>query len=231
VDERDWLTCNDPDKMLRLLGENRQLSRRKVRLFAVACCRQIWRLLSHPPSQQAVEVSEQYAEGSVTAAKLRKAERGASAVASDLEFEAALMMRLPAYAAKDAALAAAEVARTRLFPERVAATARAAVTATPQAPKDQGALLRDIFGNPFRRLPSIDPAVLAWQDGTVVRLAQAAYEEREMPSGHLDRQLLAVLADALEEAGCTEQEVLGHLRGPGVHVRGCWVIDFLTGRK
>jgi hypothetical protein len=57
----------------------------------------------------------------------------------------------------------------------------------------------------------------------------AAYEERELPSGHLNRHRLAVLADALEEAGA-DAELVGHLRGPGPHVRGCWVVDFLTGR-
>jgi hypothetical protein len=52
-----------------------------------------------------------------------------------------------------------------------------------------------------------------------------------MPSGELDPQHLQVLADALEEAGCTNAEVLSHLRGPAVHVRGCFVVDLLTGRR
>jgi hypothetical protein len=49
--------------------------------------------------------------------------------------------------------------------------------------------------------------------------------------GTLDNTRLAVLADALEESGCTSEDVLGHLRGPGPHVRGCWVVDLCLGRS
>jgi hypothetical protein len=71
---------------------------------------------------------------------------------------------------------------------------------------------------------------LSWNDSTVVRLAQAAYEERCLPGGELDNGRLAVLADALEEAGSTDADILGHLRGPGPHVRGCWVVDLILGK-
>jgi hypothetical protein len=91
-------------------------------------------------------------------------------------------------------------------------------------------LLRCIFGDPFQPL-TVSPAVLAWNDATVVRLAQAAYEERHMPEGTLDNGRLAVLADALEEAGCTDQDILNHLRGPGPHVRGCWAVDLLLDKE
>jgi hypothetical protein len=73
----------------------------------------------------------------------------------------------------------------------------------------------------------IDPGWLAWSGGTVLRLAQAVHEEGGRPSGHLDPGGLAVLADALEDAGCTDPDLLGHLRGPGPHVRGCWALDLL----
>jgi hypothetical protein len=48
-----------------------------------------------------------------------------------------------------------------------------------------------------------------------------------IPEGRLDNARLAVLADALEDVGCTDQEILQHLRAPGVHVRGCWALDLL----
>jgi hypothetical protein len=64
----------------------------------------------------------------------------------------------------------------------------------------------------------------------VVALAQATYEERELPAGTLDLTRLAVLADALEEAGCDQPELLQHPRGPGPHVRGCWAVDLLLGK-
>jgi hypothetical protein len=91
-------------------------------------------------------------------------------------------------------------------------------------------MLRCVFGNPFRPV-SLEPAWLGWRDGLVRRLAEAAYGERTLPEGTLDPGRLAVLADALEDAGCTDADLLGHLRGPGPHVRGCWAIDVLVGRS
>jgi hypothetical protein len=90
-------------------------------------------------------------------------------------------------------------------------------------------VLRDIVANPFC-LAKLGPSVLQWNAGTVKRLAEEAYQERLLPSGHLDPQRLGVLADALEEAGA-DAELVGHLRGPGPHYRGCWCIDLLTGRQ
>ncbi len=81
-------------------------------------------------------------------------------------------------------------------------------------------LVRDIFGNPFR------PVVLApaWQTANVVGLAQTIYDERAF-----DR--MPILGDALEDAGCTNADILNHCRQPGEHVRGCWVVDLLLGKK
>jgi hypothetical protein len=90
----------------------------------------------------------------------------------------------------------------------------------------QSELLRDLWGNPFR-LVTLSLTCLTPQ---VVAHAQAAYDMRELPAGTLDASRLAVLADALEEAGCTERTILGHLRGPGPHVRGCWAVDLLLGK-
>jgi hypothetical protein len=95
--------------------------------------------------------------------------------------------------------------------------------------REQAALLHDIFGNPFRPA-AVDPAWLAWHGGAIPNLAQTVYEERELPSGHLDAARLAVLADMLEEAGCADAQLLGHLRGPGPHVRGCFAVDLLLGK-
>jgi hypothetical protein len=89
---------------------------------------------------------------------------------------------------------------------------------------------RCILGHPFGSA-AVDPARPAWRGGAIPRLAQAVYEERELPSGHLDAARLAVLADMLEEAGCTEPGLLGHLRGPGPHARGCQAVDAILGRE
>jgi hypothetical protein len=70
-----------------------------------------------------------------------------------------------------------------------------------------------------------------WNDRTVTKLAQAAYEERTLSAGTLDLARLAILADALEEAGCTDAGLLNHLRAGGAHVRGCFVLDLLLGKE
>ncbi len=92
-------------------------------------------------------------------------------------------------------------------------------------------MLRCILGNPFRPPPPLAPSALSWNGGSVLLLAEDAYEQRALPANTLDPDRLVILADALEEAGCTHAEVLGHLRGPGPHVRGCWVIDVLLGKE
>ena len=95
---------------------------------------------------------------------------------------------------------------------------------------EQAFLLGDIVGNPFRPAGPIAEGVLGWSDRLVVRLAEAAYEERELPSGHLDNARLAVLADALTDAGCDDAVLLGHLRSEGPHWRGCHALDTVLGR-
>jgi hypothetical protein len=95
----------------------------------------------------------------------------------------------------------------------------------------QVALLRELFGNPFCRVPPVDPAWLAYATGAVVRLARSAYDYREPSERSLEAGHLAVLADALEDAGCADPGLLGHLRGPGPHVRGCWALDLLLGKE
>jgi hypothetical protein len=103
-----------------------------------------------------------------------------------------------------------------------------AAFATAQAKNCES--IRDIFGPlPFRAI-TLDPSWLTWAGGTIPRLARTIYEERDVPSGHVDAARLAVLADALEEAGCDDAAFLAHLRGPGPHVRGCFAVDLLSGR-
>jgi hypothetical protein len=91
-------------------------------------------------------------------------------------------------------------------------------------------MLRDIIGNPFHRV-TISSTWRSWNDGIVVRLAQAAYDECILPAGALGNTRLLILADALEEAGCTDGQILTHLRSGGEHYRGCWVLDALLGRS
>jgi hypothetical protein len=89
--------------------------------------------------------------------------------------------------------------------------------------KRQSSLLRDLFGNPFRPV-TLNPA---WLSPTITSLAQAIYENRQLPSGHFDNVRMGVLADALEEVGCDNADMLSHCRSEGPHVRGCWFVDLL----
>jgi hypothetical protein len=82
------------------------------------------------------------------------------------------------------------------------------------------ALLRDIFGNPFRPV-AFDPA---WRTPTAVALAQQMYESRDFSA-------MPILADALQDAGCDCDDILAHCRGTGPHVRGCWVVDAVLGKE
>jgi hypothetical protein len=91
-------------------------------------------------------------------------------------------------------------------------------------------LIRDVFGNPFRPVPAVDPACLARQGGAVTQLALMANEDRRLPEGTLDPARLALVADALEDAGCADAELHDHLRSLGPHVRGCWAVDLLLGK-
>jgi biotin carboxyl carrier protein len=93
--------------------------------------------------------------------------------------------------------------------------------------QSQAALLRDIVGNPFHTLV-FNPA---WRTPEVMSIARSGYLERLLPAGLLDIVRLAVLADALEDAGCNDLVLLDHLRGPGPHVRGCWAVDLLLDKK
>ena len=89
--------------------------------------------------------------------------------------------------------------------------------------KDYGiaaALLREMVGNRFR----VMTANSAWPTSTVTSLAQALYTDRAF-----DR--MPIIADALEDAGCSNQDILQHCRSGGKHVRGCWVADLLLGKE
>jgi hypothetical protein len=94
--------------------------------------------------------------------------------------------------------------------------------AVPSVQSSQCDVLRDIFGNPFRPV-AVEPAWLAWNHGTVPAIARRVYDERRFED-------LPILADALEDAGCTNADLLAHCRGGGPHVRGCWAVDLLLGK-
>jgi hypothetical protein len=172
-----------------------------------------------PTRQYWVEVVERFADGVAQRSELVATYQDAlAAFGGDKILDPASDAALSTcFAARDDAAEAAELVSmsmwSNLFPD-------AGIYV------DQPLLLRDIFGNPFR------PANFApsWRTPTVTSVAQAIYEERQLSSGLFDNQRMSVLADALEEAGCDNADILGHLRGSGAHVRGCWAVDLILGK-
>jgi hypothetical protein len=225
--EEQWLAATDPQAMLAFLLESGKLSERKLRLFSCACCRRVWHLLTDRRSRRAVEVAERLADGQAKAFEAESAYVNANKAARGSDGAGAALLSFFANPAPTAAAAAVRNRPGIYHPS--AAPLVAGVT--PGEVQVQAALLRDIFGPlPFRPV-IVPPRVLQWNSGIVVMLAEAAYQDRHLPKGTLDSNRLAVLADALEEAGCTEQDTLSHLRGPGPHVRGCWPVDLLLGKS
>jgi hypothetical protein len=224
-------------------------SDRKLRLFAVACCRSIWPLLTNEYSRKAVEVAEMFADGLVHEQDLDNARQIASEVADQSAFgstEDAYYCSRPAdvavaatrsdayFAAQETAVDAAEVANfdaevlswaesQGTAPEDLAQLQESARIAAGVNSSSQIVLLCDILGTPSN-LVAINPIDRSWVNQTVVAMARRIYEDRAFA-------LLPMLADALEEAGCNVPNVLHHCRAGGPHVRGCWVIDLLVDKQ
>jgi hypothetical protein len=196
-------------------------SERKRRLLACAVARGVWPLLIDERSRIAVEVAERFADGRADDGELAAAVADAIRARDEVQ-----MARSAARAATAAVMVARFEIRLREASEvcAVAATMGSLWPMLAEAKRWQAAQVRDIFGNPFRPPPAIDPSWLGWNDGAVISLARAIYEESRFED-------TPVLADALEEAGCRDEEVLGHLRGPGQHAKGCFLIDLLKGRN
>jgi hypothetical protein len=218
--EAEWLNCTNPEQMLEFLRG--KASNRKLRLFAVACCRRIWHLLDGW-SQNLVEVSEQFVDGSVG--------NTAMSFASNLNddvFQRAKPYTHPHLACVMAGNIAAGDAWAMAW--NIISDARRAIRySSPQADtyqeiRGQSAVLREIFGPLALRSVALNPTWLSWKDGTIPELAQAIYDDRRFEN-------LPILANALEEAGCDNEELLAHLRSNGSHVRGCWAVDFLLGKE
>jgi hypothetical protein len=204
--------------------------KRKVRLFAVACCRQIWGMVPEE-ARDLVEAAERYADGLTDKA-------GLLAAAARLERARDGGWGWPAWPrgltapwwAVQAALAAAEVYKIHKFARWSQEDSRRAVRAASKFRKRdflahgrrQVTLMACIFG-PEGDAPAVEPAWLAWNNGTVRRMAESIYQERRWAD-------LPILADALDEAGCDNRDILAHCRSGGEHARGCWVVDLLLGR-
>jgi hypothetical protein len=221
-------------------------STRKARLFCVACCRRVWHLLESPADRQAVKAAEDVAEKRMRLADLRVSHEAASIPdlgpdpstptprqswcrTTSREWDCCYGLWITPEGRR-----VCRVARWASTPmpwgspgetandARVLLSFRTGLDAAKAEELVQCELLRDIVG-PLAR-PVIQGDWLRSNGGTVRGLARAIYEERAF-----DR--LPILADALEDAGCSEEALLSHLRGPGPHVAGCWAVDLLLGKE
>jgi hypothetical protein len=220
-------------------------STRKARLFSTACCRRIWHLLD-PADRRAVEGAEDVAEKKKRLTDLRADHEAASIIdlgpdrspvvsgrgwsmvsGPEWDFcyslwispERRKVCRVARWASTPTPWGSPEATANDA---RVLLAFRTGLDAAKQEQQVQCRLLRDIVGPPVP--PAIQGTWLSRNGGAVRSLAEVIYEERAF-----DR--LPILADALEDAGCTDDALLDHCRGPGPHVRGCWVVDLILGKS
>jgi hypothetical protein len=250
VTEADWSTSIDAPAMLVFLQSD-PASDRKLRLFAAACCRRTWRLLPDV-SRRAVEVAERHADGLASPEDLQLAHAAARNAARDANnaawveanpdgdwegivdgvcrdasaafaaggFAAGHDRWYSSHAAHNCVLAVAHAASPRTVEQGIRAEAPGRTAARGAEFAAQSSLLRCVFGNPFR--PAQFEA--AWRTEAVVGLARGLYESQDFGP-------MPVLADALEDAGCGDEDILAHCRRPGPHTRGCWVVDAVLGKS
>jgi hypothetical protein len=232
MDENEWLTSEDPETMFAQMQD--RIPWRKQRLLACACVRLVWHHVGDARLRALVELSEGYADGRTSVQSLAVAAAPLFEVIR-VPFERLLIE--PSLAASAAAFVVGQQSISMHMSQVLQLTQTSAVpfierggSEGPMQPDNDAQqahtrhiadLFRDIIGNPFRPV-ALHSDWLAWEGGTVGRLAETIYEERRY-------QDLPVLADALEEAGCDEPEILDHLRGRGVHARGCWILDLARG--
>ena len=214
--EAEWLKSAGATRMFRHI-QHRLPSERKCRLFAVLCLRRIWHRLPDDCCRAALEVCERYIEGLASASELAAAETASNEAFIEFDdrdgWETAASAINAACTAEDVPLLAGQAAREAAL--LVEPTRRRTES------KWQSRARRDLFGPlPFRAV-TLDPV---WLTTTVLALAQQMYESRDFSA-------MPILADALQDAGCASEEVLSHCRGPGPHVRGCWVVDLVLGKE
>lgn len=204
VCEEDWKTSAKVEWLLSTPAG--MLSPRKVRLFTCSCCRQIWNSQDNPKIYQFIEQAERLAD-----AENEPWDLSFTQWAFGVPLAYRLFVVMDNAPPKGALMVTGAIWRESAPAER-----------GPRQ-RHQADLLRDLVGNPFRPVP-LDPAWVAWNDGVVARLARSIYDERRFEE-------LPVLADALEDAGCTEASILDHCRSGKEHARGCWALDLVLGRS
>jgi len=208
---KEWLECNDPTPMLELLRP--QASERKLRLFASGICRRHQKQMAISGLSERLDAVERYADGLISLEEL-------TAVSQRHTTPSHFYLR----ANRVQQHARHVLWRLTQYHEPMFTTVTVALQGFSAKKKaiqrGRTRLLREIFGNPFRPI-AVDPS---WLTPTVLQFANHIYDDRDFAQ-------MPILADALQDAGCEDTELLAHCRGPGPHVRGCWVVDLVLGKE
>jgi hypothetical protein len=208
--EAEWLASLDPQQVFQNLKG--KPSARKFRLFATGCCRQFWDQLTDERSRAAVEFAERYADNEITSGEAMTVEGPADEVVD--------RSRPQGEDAKNDAAACAAVCLALWAPAHWGAFQPILWGEGLLGRSLLNKLLGCVFRVPYHRI-HFHPT---WRTDAVLGLARGIYEDRAF-----DR--LPILADALQDAGCEDEAILGHCRGDGPHVRGCWVVDLVLGKE
>ena len=225
MDAESWDKSLDLVKLVRSIDP--QQDDRKLRLFAVACCRRVLTHTTDASAKRLVELIEQLADGKGDPESLRIVwskvpfyphAEGAAKQAAALDC-ASWRATIDCYWR---AAHQAEEATADTIDEPDSSEVR--IRKYEQRGRERSAqlrLLRDIVGNPFRPV-AFSPA---WRTDTAVLLARQMYDSRDFSA-------MPILADALQDAGCDHADILSHCRDANQpHVRGCWVVDLVLGKS
>jgi hypothetical protein len=199
----------------------RTMSLRKIRLFACAWAFHDWRLLADERSQDAVLIGEAFADSQSNTAALAEAHAAATAARAAVDpLKGGRHVRgLKSQMGEFASRRAADVARAAASPSlSIRDMTGLAVWASGTEQCFLADLIRELIGNPFQSVVG-DPR---WRTSDVIGLAQAIYEEKAF-------ERMPILADALMDAGCEDEQLIAHCRGESQHVRGCWLVDLVLG--
>jgi len=216
--EAEWLAASDPMPMLAFLG--RRPSQRKIRWFCIACCQQILDKLDDPRERQGLLAAEQLADGLLNESGRLAVETALTDVVREFDDVPCCSPLVYSRVVADSV----DVADASFCARSVMCDASYGKDSfdgiEDELRYDQVEYVRDIFGNPLRPV-AFDPR---WRTADTVGLARGIYEDRAF-----DR--LPLLADTLLDAGCADEQMLGHCRSDGPHVRGCWVVDLVLGKE
>jgi len=225
--DAEWDNTKNPEAMLQVVRQLKpgksKYGRRKLRLFACACCRNWWDDFS-TNSREALEITERYADGQATRREFGRAQRISEYDFRDVQeqstFETAVN-RSTVNGATNWLTSSAEIAGF-CIPQHLRAVARQhSVHMLDQETERQVTLLREVFGDP-NRPPSIERKWLEWNDGAIPRLADEIYRNPQ-PGDYLR------LRQYLSSSGCDDSIVLDHCSSRHPHIVGCWLLDVLRG--